>query len=192
MRNFYTWTWVTPVVGLAVLAVGRFTENSWYSFIVAASLLACVQAAVHHAEVIAERIGEPFGTLILALAVTIIEVALIVSIMRAEGESALFLARDSVFATLMIVLNGIVGMCLLFGGAQHREQTFEVLGVSATLATLATLAVVALILPNYTTTIQGPVYSPGQLAFVGCISLVLYGVFLVVQTVRHRDYFLNE
>jgi Ca2+:H+ antiporter len=151
-----------------------------------------VLAAVHHAEVIAHRVGEPFGTLVLAVAVTTIEVALIVSLMLSGGPSTTALARDTVFAAVMIILNGMVGLCLLMGGKRHGEQSFGLLGVSASLATLAAIAVLTLVLPNYTTTVPGPFYSVSQLAFIAVVSVVLYGTFVLVQTVRHRDYFLPD
>jgi Ca2+:H+ antiporter len=154
-----------------------------------AILIATVFAAVYHAEVVAHRTGEPFGTLVLAVAVTVIEVALIVSVMvAAPGEKA-GLARDTVFAAIMIVCNGIVGLCLLAGGVRHREQGFQVHGASAALAVLAALTTLTLILPNATTT-PGPVFSTPQLVFAGIVSLVLYVSFVFVQTVRHRDHFL--
>jgi Ca2+:H+ antiporter len=149
-----------------------------------------VLAAVHHAEVVAHRVGEPLGTLVLAAAVTAIEVALIVTLMLAGGAATSTLARDTVFATVMIILNGIVGICLLVGGNRFGEQRFGLLGVSAALSSLAAIIVLTLILPNYTTTVPGPTYSAAQLGFVAVVSLVLYGTFLFVQTIRHRDYFL--
>ena len=153
-------------------------------------LVATVFAAVHHAEVVAHRTGEPFGTLILAVAVTVIEVALIVSVMVAAPAEKAGLARDTVFAAVMIVCNGIVGLCLLWGGARHHEQGFQVYGASAALAILAALTTLTLILPNVATTAPGPFFSKSQLIFEGMISLVLYGSFVFIQTVRHRDYFL--
>jgi Ca2+:H+ antiporter len=137
-------------------------------------------------------VGEPFGTLVLALAVTVIEVALIVSVMLAGKPGGEALARDTAFATVMIILNGVIGLCLLLGGVLHREQEFQVKGASAALAVLAVLVTLSLVLPNLTTTAAGPAYSPSQLMFAGTVSLVLYGVFLFVQTVRHRDYFLLD
>jgi Ca2+:H+ antiporter len=142
--------------------------------------------------VVAHRVGEPFGTLVLAIAVTVIEVALIVSLMISAGGEAAGLARDTVFAAVMIILTGLVGLCLLVGGARHHEQRFGLEGVSAALASLAALAVLTLVLPNYTLSTPGPAYSTSQLAFVAAVSLVLYGVFLLVQAVRHRDYFLPK
>jgi Ca2+:H+ antiporter len=155
-----------------------------------AVLIATVFAAVHHAEVVAHRIGEPFGTLVLAVAVTVIEVALIVSIMLGFAADKAGLARDTVFAAVMIVCNGIVGLCLLAGGMRHHEQGFQLQGASAALAVLAALTVLTLVVPNFTTSTPGPSFSNSQLVFAGLVSLVLYGSFVFVQTVRHRDYFL--
>ena len=161
-----------------------------FALVMAATLAGSVLAAVHHAEVVAHRVGEPLGTLVLAVAVTVIEVALIVSLMIAGGDEAAALARDTIFAAVMIILNGIVGLCVLVGGLRHREQAFGVHGVSASLASLAALCVLTLVLPNHTTTAPGPFYSGPQLAFVSVVSVALYGTFVLVQTVRHRDYFL--
>jgi len=162
-------------------------------FIAAAAgvaLILAVFAAVYHAEVVAHRTGEPFGTLVLAVAVTIIEVALIVSVMVAAPAEKAGLARDTVFAAVMIVCNGIVGLCLLWGGARHHEQGFQVHGASAALAVLAALTMLTLVLPNFATSAPGPLFSMSQLVFAGTVSLVLYGSFVFIQTVRHRDYFL--
>ncbi|MEO8674939.1 MAG: ionic transporter y4hA, partial [Casimicrobiaceae bacterium] len=185
------WTWVTPVAAWAALITATMTGwGGWFLVLVAAFLGGAVFAAVHHAEVIAHRIGEPYGTLVLAVAVTVIEVALIISIMLAVGDAKAALARDTVFAAIMIVCNGIVGICLLLGGLRHREQVFHLEGASAALAVLAALSLLALVLPNYATTVPGPMWSPSQLAFSGIASLVLYGAFVFIQTIRHRDYFL--
>ena len=162
-------------------------------FIAAAAgvaLIATVFAAVYHAEVVAHRTGEPFGTLVLAVAVTIIEVALIVSVMIAAPAEKAGLARDTVFAGVMIVMNGIVGLCLLWGGVRHHEQGFQLQGASAALAVLAALTTLTLVVPNVVATSAGPMFSTPQLVFAGIVSLVLYGSFVFVQTVRHRDYFL--
>jgi Ca2+:H+ antiporter len=154
-------------------------------------LFGTVFAAVHHAEVIAERIGEPYGTLLLTLAVTIIEVALIATIMLGE-KAVTTLARDTVFAVVMIVCNGLVGICILAGGLRYREQDVQVTGSNLYLSVLAVLATITLIMPNYTLTTPGPVYSAGQLGFVSTVTILLYGVFLYTQTVRHRNYFVSE
>src|SRR6185437_5597663 len=140
LRDFLPlWTWLTPIVGwLLLAALLRFT-HPLFDLALGAGLVACVLAAVHHAETVAHRVGEPFGTLILALAVTVIEAALIVSMMLAGGDAAAALARDTIFAAVMIILNGMVGLCLLLGGSRHGEQVFGLYGVNAALATLATM-----------------------------------------------------
>ena len=155
------------------------------------ALIATVFAAVYHAEVVAHRTGEPFGTLVLAVAVTVIEVALIVSVMVAAPAEKAGLARDTVFAGVMIVMNEIVGLCLLWGGTRHREQEFRLDVASAALAVLAALTILTLVVPNVVTT-AGPVFSTSQLVFAGTVSLVLYGSFVFVQTVRHRDSFCRS
>jgi Ca2+:H+ antiporter len=184
------WTIVAPIAGWLLIAGTVLGFGGFYLVLLAAGLIASVLAAVHHAEVVAHRVGEPYGTLVLAIAVTVIEVALIVSLMLAGGPETAALARDTVFAAVMIILNGMVGLCLLAGGSRFREQEFGLYGVSAALTTLAAIAVLTLVLPNYTVTTPGPVYSPSQLAFIAVVSLVLYGTFVLVQAVRHRDYFL--
>jgi Ca2+:H+ antiporter len=183
------WSIALPVVAWIVYAGGTWF-GGWYLILVAMALIGSVLAAVHHAEVVAHRVGEPYGTLVLALAITTIEVALIVSLMLSGGPATTELARDTVFAAVMIILNGMVGLCLLVGGTRHGEQTFGLYGVSAALVTLAAISVLTMVLPNYTVTAPGPAYSPSQLGFIAIISLVLYGTFVLVQTVRHRDYFL--
>jgi Ca2+:H+ antiporter len=185
------WAWTWPALAWAILLASPFIGGSGLLDAAAGVVLvATVFAAVHHAEVVAHRTGEPFGTLILAVAVTIIEVALIVSVMVAAPAEKAGLARDTVFAAVMIVCNGIVGMCLLWGGARHHEQGFQLHGASAALAVLAALTTLTLILPNVATTAPGPVFSTSQLVFEAIVSLVLYGSFVFIQTVRHRDYFL--
>jgi Ca2+:H+ antiporter len=189
------WPIAAPVLAWFLLAgagPGLRLLDGIYLVLMAIGLFAGVLAAVHHAEVIAHRVGEPYGTLVLAVAVTAIEVALIVSLMISGGEATTGLARDTVFAAVMIILNGMVGICLLAGAARHHEQSFGQRGVSAALATLAAIAVLTMVLPNYTTTTPGPFYSASQLAFIAIVSVVLYGTFVLVQTVRHRGYFLPE
>lgn len=151
-------------------------------------LLAAVFASVHHAEVIAHRLGEPYGTLVLTMTVTVIEVALIVSV-QLGGEGAPTLARDTVFSVIMIVCNGIIGLCLLIGGLRYGEQGFRIKGAAAYLIVLAPLAAMTLVLPNTTETARGPYYTAAQLIFFSAATLVLYVAFLYIQTVRHRDYF---
>lgn len=189
------WSWVAPLGALAFLGAhvaGLIPAANPLVLALAAVLLgAAVFASVHHAEVLAAKAGEPFGSILLAIAVTIIEVALILSIMLSAGESASALARDTVFSAVMIVLNGVVGLCLLVGGKRYHEQSVQIQGASASLGVLGTLATLALVLPNFTATTPGPHYAPAQLIFVGAVSLCLYFVFVFVQTVRHRSYFLE-
>ena len=185
-------TWIVPVGALAVLGLALWKPGVAVRFLAGAALIGAVFAAVHHAEIIAHKVGEPFGTLVLAVAVTVIEVALIVSLMMAAGPEKAGLARDTVLAAVMIAANGIVGLCLLVGGVRHRVQGFQVQGASAALAVLSALAVLTLVLPNYLVATPGPTVSSSQLVFVGVCSLVLYLSFVFVQTVRHRDYFLAE
>lgn len=155
-----------------------------------AALIGAVIAAVHHAEVVAARVGEPFGTLVLAIAVTVIEASLILSLMLSGGPDANVLARDTLYAAIMIICTGVVGACILVGGLVHREQVFRVEGSSAGLAALIAMATLSLVLPDFTTTTGSGTYSRGQLIFAAVSSTVLWAIFVFVQTVRHRDYFL--
>jgi Ca2+:H+ antiporter len=184
------WTIVAPFVAWVLFFGTSIVGGTVYSILLGAALIGAVLAAVHHAEVVAHHVGEPFGTLLLAVAVTIIEVSLIVSLMLAGGPETSALARDTVFAAVMIILTGIIGLCLLIGGYRFREQVFARQGVSAVLVTLTAISSLALILPNYTTSVSGPFYNNSQLIFVALVSLILYGSFVAVQTVRHREYFL--
>lgn len=186
------WSLVFPFLGLATVALSLAKIGTFGIIAASIILIGSVIAAVHHAEVVAHKVGEPFGTLVLAVAVTVIEVSLIVSLMLSDSGDASTLARDTVFAAIMIILNGIVGICLLVGGVRHHEQRFMLRGVSAALCVLSAMAVLSLVLPNYTSSVAGPFYAPSQLIFVGVTSLILYGTFVVIQTVRHRDYFLPE
>ena len=184
------WTLVFPLLGLLAIAISLYKMGAAGTIAAAFILIGCVLAAVHQAEVVAHRVGEPFGTLVLAVAVTVIEVSLIVSLMLSDAGDASSLARDTVFAAIMIILNGIVGVCLLAGGARHGEQRFSLRGASSSLNVLTAMVVLSLVLPNYVSSAPGPTYAPSQLIFVAIVSVILYGTFVMVQTVRHRDYFL--
>ncbi len=184
------WTLIAPGLGLLAVLVGLAKMGTLGTAAAVIVLIGSVLAAVHHAEVIAHKVGEPFGTLVLAIAVTVIEVSLIVSLMLSNAGDATTLARDTVFAAIMIILNFIIGICLLAGAVRHHEQRFTLKGMTAALGVLAAMAVLSLILPNYTSSTQGPTYASSQLIFVAVVSLILYGTFVLVQTVRHRDYFL--
>lgn len=186
------WSLTFPALSLVAVLFGLAKLGTIGVTIGALVLIVTVIAAVHHAEVVAHRVGEPFGTLVLAVAVTVIEVSLIVSLMLSDAGDASSLARDTVFAAIMIILNGIVGLCLLAGGVEHGEQRFSLRGVSAALNVLVAMAVLTLVLPNYVESAPGPTYAPSQLIFVAIVSLILYATFVLVQTVRHRSYFLPE
>ncbi|MET7296897.1 ionic transporter y4hA [Streptomyces griseoloalbus] len=185
------WTTLVPVfaIVLLVLTWGRDLPG-WIVVVVTLVLAGAVLAAVHHAEVVAHRVGEPFGSLVLAVAVTVIEVALIVTLMLDGGDKSATLARDTVFAAVMITCNGILGLSLLVGSLRHGTAVFNSEGTGAALATVATLATLSLVLPTFTTSKPGPEFSTVQLTFAAVSSLSLYGLFVATQTVRHRDYFL--
>jgi Ca2+:H+ antiporter len=186
------WTVLVPLASAMLLALAWGNASPWLNLLVAGGLIAAVLVAVHHAEVVAHRVGEPLGTLILALAVTVIEVALIVTMMLSDsaGSGAGALARDTVYAAVMIVCNGVVGLCLVAGGMRHHVLTFRIDGTGPALSVLTALATLTMIVPAYTLTTSGPTFSTSQLVFAGIASLTLYCVFVFVQTVRHRDYFL--
>ena len=189
------WAWAVPLLASVLVALKLFhivPSDDIYVLVLAGLFLgATVFAAVHHAEVLALKLGEPFGSILLAVAVTVIEAGLIVSIMLAGAEGSERVARDTVFAAVMIVFNGVVGLCLVLGAGKHFEQTFQLQGAASALAVLGTLATLALILPNFAEAASGPSYSILQLEGVGLMSLVLWCVFVFVQTVKHRDYFLD-
>jgi Ca2+:H+ antiporter len=146
---------------------------------------------VHHAEVIAERVGEPFGTIILAISITVIEVSIIVSLMMSDGQDAASLARDTVFAATMLILNGIIGLCLLIGGLKHYEQSFSASSVTIALVSLVSIVVFTLVFPTFTESVRGSYYSTPQLIFASVVCLVIYSTFLFAQTRRYRQYFLT-
>src|SRR3954451_9751805 len=172
-------TWGSKPPTLVLIIVGVFLATS-------------VLSAVHFAEVVAHRVGEPFGSLVLAVAVTVIEVGLIVTLMVSDSKGNETLARDTVFAAAMITTNGILGLSVMLGALRDHVASFNAEGTATALATVATLAVLCLVLPTFTTSAPGPEFTGGQLAFAGVASVALYGLFVFVQTVRHRDYFVAE
>lgn len=184
------WAWI-PLSALALLAVALVVgDHGVIVGLATLSLMGSVVAAVHHAEVVAHRVGEPFGTLVLALAVTVIEASLILSMMLSGGPETAVLPRDTLFAAVMIISNGVVGLCILVGGLQHREQSFRIEGASAGMGVLVALATLSLVLPAFSPT-DDPTRSPlSHLLLAGTSSLLLWGVFVFAQTIRHRDYFL--
>jgi Ca2+:H+ antiporter len=185
------WHDVAPPLTLAATAGAWFLATGpLLTALAAAALIVAVLSAVHHAEVVAHRVGEPFGTLVLALAVTIIEVSLILSLMVSGGAAAATLPRDTIYAAVMIICNGVLGLCLLVGALRHREQSFRIEGTGPGMAALVALATLSLVMPTFTTSSPEGTYTTSQLIFVGATSLALWAVFVFVQTVRHRDYFL--
>ena len=191
MRKRVSWNVVVPLIALVMLALTWGTQpGPILATVEAVFLIGAVLAAVHHAEVVAARVGEPFGSLVLAAAVTVIELALIIELMASGGNDATTLARDTAFAALMITTNGIAGLSLLLGSHRYGVTLFNPQGSGAALGTLTTLATLSLVLPTFTTSHSGPEFSPGQLAFAAVASLLLYLMFVFTQTVRHRDFFL--
>jgi len=185
------WTWLVPALSIGLLGVAIAAGvGAWLATLCGAALVGAILAAVHHAEVIAHRVGEPFGTLVFALAVTGLETALILSMMIAGGAEMAALPRDTIYAAVMIICNGVIGVCILFGGLAHREQAFRVEGAGAGFAALIVMAALTLVMPVFTTTTSVGTYSGSQLAFVAAGSAALWAIFVFVQTVRHRDYFL--
>lgn len=185
------WTHAVPILGLVVFATTWQRDLSWFGVLLVSAFLAgAVLAAVHHAEVIAHRVGEPYGSLVLAVAVTIIEVALIVTLVTSGAKGSESLARDTVFAAIMITCNGIVGISLVAATRHRQVAHFNAEGTGSALAAVGTVATLCLVLPSFTTGAKGPEFTPGQLAFAAVAALGLYSLFVAMQTVRHRDYFL--
>jgi Ca2+:H+ antiporter len=180
------WAWLFPVLGAVAIVFGKAVPAP----LIAIGLLGCVFASVHHAETVALRVGEPYGSLILALSVTVLEAGMIVSMMLGGGGPTV--ARDAIFAALMIALNGIIGLCLVLGGARHFVQNFRATAANAFLAVLIPLAVLTLVLPTLTQTEPGPVFATPQLVFVAVVALLLYAAFLYMQLVRHRADFVVD
>ncbi len=187
------WTWAVPAASLALL-IAAVATGAGAALAVACglALIGSVIVSVHHAEVVAHRVGEPLGTLVLALAVTVLETSLILSVMIAGGETTAELPRDTIYAAVMIICNGVVGLSLLVGGLAHREQTFRIEGAGAGLAALIVMGALTLVLPVFTISTPGATYSSVQLWFVAVTSAILWAIFVFIQTVRHRDYFIPE
>ncbi|WP_292008727.1 ionic transporter y4hA [Chryseobacterium sp.] len=190
LKELFHYTYVFPVLAVVYYLSGVVANGVVYEVIAGLLLTSSVLSAVHHAEVVAHKVGEPFGTIILALCITIIEVALIISLMVAGGDQAITLARDTVFAAVMLILNGILGICILVGGVKYYEQFFARTSATTYLVSIVSILVLTLVLPNFTSSVNGPFYNQSQLTFVSIACLVIYGVFLMVQTVRHRNYFI--
>ena len=171
---------VAHPVALVVVFVWLFVVILWSAI-----------SAVRHADALAIKWGEPYGTLVLTLSAITIEVV-VVSTAMLHGENNPTLGRDAVFAVIMIALNGFVGLCLLLGGLRYREQHYNLQGVNSYLNVIMTLAVLGLVLPNFTTTTSGPTFSTEQQIFLIVTALLLYVIFLLIQTIRHRRYFMDS
>ena len=179
-------------LGFGKYWLADLSHPAWFTVLLAwlfAAILLSALAVVRHAESLAVKLGEPLGTLVLTLSMVGIEVMMIGAVMS-TGHGNATLARDAMFGVLMIVLNGMVGLSLLLGGLRYREQTYNLQGANAFLAVIMPLAVLSLILPDFTESAPGPTLSPLHTAFLVIMSVGLYGVFLAIQTARHRDYFL--
>jgi len=190
MRLLLQWTTIIPLLAWGLFFSGFVNDATIFQIIACAVLILSVMSAVHHSEIIAHRVGEPYGTIILAVAVTIIEVSIIVSLMVSGGSEASSLARDTVFSATMLILNGIVGLCLFIGGLKYNEQNFSKHSATIALVSLVAIVVLTMVFPSFTTSVSGPYYSVPQLIFVSISCLLIYSVFLLAQTRRHRHYFL--
>lgn len=191
MKQLLQWTIIIPVLSWILFFSGLVDNSSIFQIIASILLILSVMSAVHHSEIIAERVGEPYGTIILAISITVIEVSIIVSLMMSEGSEAASLARDTVYAATMLILNGIIGLCLLIGGLKHYEQNFSASSVTIGLVSLVSIIVFTLVFPTFTKSVSGSYYSMPQLVFASGACLVIYSSFLFAQTTRYRQYFLT-
>ncbi|HTI85939.1 MAG TPA: ionic transporter y4hA [Alphaproteobacteria bacterium] len=190
-QSLALWTWLVPAISVGLLVAAVVVgAGTVLAVLCGVALVGVVITAVHHAEVVAHRVGEPFGTLVLAVSVTVIEASLILSVMFAGGNGAAFLPRDTIYAAVMVICNGVVGICVLLGSLAHREQSFRVEGAGSGFAALIVMSTLSLILPVFTTTTPTGTLSESQLVFVAASSAALWAIFVFIQTVRHRDYFL--
>lgn len=192
MKLLLQWTTIIPLLAWALFFTGSVEGSTLMQLVASVLLIFSVMSAVHHSEIIAHRVGEPYGTIILAVAITIIEVSIIVSLMMAGGQQTEALARDTVYSATMLILNGIVGLCLFIGGLKHHVQRFSKHSVTIALVSLISIVVFTLVFPTFTKSIEGPYYSTSQLVFVSIACLTIYACFLFAQTVRHRQYFLTD
>jgi Ca2+:H+ antiporter len=174
--------WIATALGQPAMLIAVLA-------IICGVMLAAAVAIVRHAEVLAHRLGEPAGTLLLTLAITGLEVAMVAFVMSTGAEKPT-LARDTMFAVVMLVLNGFMGLALLLGGLRHREQSFNLQSANAFLVMILPLTVLGLVLPNYTRATPGPTLSAFQMVFLSLTSVGIYAVFLFVQNWRHRGYFM--
>jgi Ca2+:H+ antiporter len=191
MRLFLQWTIIIPTLSWILFFSGIINNGEIFQILASIMLILSVMSAVHHSEIIAHRVGEPYGTIILAISITVIEVSIIISLMLSGGKEAVSLARDTVYSATMLILNGIVGMCLFIGGLKHHEQKFSKHSVTIALVSLISIVVFTLVIPTFTESAEGSYYSKPQLIFASIACLVIYSFFLFAQTSRHREYFLS-
>ncbi|MGE5394883.1 MAG: calcium:proton antiporter [Candidatus Saccharibacteria bacterium] len=189
MRLLLQWTTSLPILAWILYFSGLIDNHAIFQVAATILLIFSVISAVHHSEIIAHRVGEPFGTIILAVAITIIEVSIIVSLMVSGGKEASSLARDTVFSATMLILNGIVGLCLFIGALKYKEQNFSKHSATIALVSIVSIVILTLVFPSFTTSKVGPYYSTPQLIFVSIACLIIYSFFLFAQTTRHREYF---
>lgn len=189
--NNFIFSILIPLLAFAIVIFRDSIDSFVLTFAAVAFVFITVSSAVQHAEVVAARIGEPIGSLVLVLAVTSIDVSIIIAIMLNGGSGVAELARDAAFAGLMIILTGMTGLTLLIGGMKFKEPEFNSPGVSSALTVIVAISFLTLILPNYTTTVAGPYYSDRQLIFVAIVSLILYGSFLFTQNYKHKAHYLT-
>lgn len=192
IKKLYEWTTSIPILASILYYSGLLDNNVFYQGIAGVLLIFCVMTAVHHSEIVAHRVGEPFGTIILAVSITIIEVAIIISLMRTGGEEYASFARDTVYAAVMLILNGIVGLSLFVGSRKFHTQSFSFHSVKIALVSLVSIVAFTMILPTFTNSQTGPFYTKSQLIFEIFACLVIYAAFISAQTARHREYFIPE
>ncbi|HLU87916.1 MAG TPA: hypothetical protein VKZ44_09190 [Taishania sp.] len=191
MRKVFQWTITLPILAWILYFSGIINQSIFWEFLAGLLLIGSVMSAVHHSEIIAEKVGEPFGTIILAVSITVIEVSIIVSLMISEGENAASLARDTVYAAAMLIFNGIIGLCIFIGSTRHYEQKFSPYSVNIALISLVSIIVFTLVFPTFTNSVKGSYYSYPQLIFASIACIIIYGFFLFAQTRRYRQYFLT-
>lgn len=192
VKKLYRWTTSIPLLACIVYFSGYVNNNYIFQAIAGILLVFCVMSAVHHSEIIAYRVGEPYGTIILAISITIIEVAIIISLMVTGGDTAAAFARDTVYAAAMLILNGIVGLCLFIGGRKFHTQTFSSHSVQIALVSLVSIVAFTMVLPTFTKSLAGPYYTQAQLLFEVFACLAIYTAFLLAQTIKHRGYFKED
>ncbi|HRN47656.1 MAG TPA: ionic transporter y4hA [Niabella sp.] len=192
IRKFYEWTTSIPILAFLLYFSGYLDDNFFFQVFAGILLIFCVLSAVHHSEIVAHRVGEPYGTIILAVSITIIEVAIIVSLMITGGEQYASFARDTVYSAVMLLLNGVVGLSLFIGGRKFHTQTFSPHSVKIALVSLISIVAFTMILPTFTKGEPGPYYNEAQILFEFFACLAIYAAFISAQTIRHREYFITE